>query len=342
MGDELLWDTFKYMCKKYKIDEAYKIITNLEDADLSNLSHYDVIVLGGGSLLLPGYIEILYKGHISGSKIFIWGTGYDWAEKDCIYSLEENDTPAYLYPDETEILLEDLIPSCSFCGVRGPLTYTLLKKSFINVDNVIVCGDACFALEPEPLENYMPIINLSDKDNIVAVNWGTSFNRIYGNNEESVEYNLAKVCNYLLDKGYTVYLYIMWSEDLEALMSLYKKITPNNNLIIDTNIYSGGQLLSILKRCVFSINLKLHGNILSATANIPFICLGYRFKCFDFAKSIDCENLIISTDSKNLYSNLIDTINYITNNYSIIKSSLKNHINYFKKKIEYPFSKNLF
>lgn len=337
-----MWEIFKGLCDKYKVSEKYEIINNYEDSDINNLKNYDVVVLGGGSLLVPGYIDMIYKSFISDAKVFVWGTGYDWANKDYITSLEEKDVPAYLYPDETELILQELVPKCEFFGVRGPLTYSLLEKSFVDINNLIISGDPGFALEEKPLEGHMPITRLNEDDKIVAINWGTSFNNIYGNNEEKIEDDLAKVCNYLMDNGYKVYLYIMWDQDLDSVMRLYKKITHHDNLIIDTNIYSGGQLLSLLKKCIFTINFKLHGNITSAAGNVPFVCLGYRFKCFDFVKSIGCDKLIIPTDSKDIYSDLINCINYINDNYDEIKNTMKSYIDDYKKKIELPFVKGLF
>ena len=342
IGDELMWDIFLDLCEKHGVSEKYKIVNNFEDSDLNNLPTYDVVVLGGGSLLLPGYIEILYRSFQSGSKIFIWGSGDVWAEKDYIVSLIEENTPAYLFPDDSEIILQEIIPNCEFVGVRGPLTYNLIKKSFVDISKLIISGDPGFALQEQPLVDYMPITTLDSADKIVAVNWGSSLNKIYGNDEDSVSDELAKVCNYLIDKGYKVYLYIMWEQDLKPFLDFYKKIKPSDNLIVDTNIYSGGQLMSLLKRCEFSINFKLHGNITSAVANSPFICLGYRFKCFDFVKSIDCDKLIVPTDSKKLYDDILDCINYINNNYDDIKNTIKHNIDSYKEKIEIPFRENLF
>lgn len=341
-GDELMWDIFKDLCDKYKVSDNYNILNNLQHGNLNDLSGYDVVVLGGGSLLLPGYIDMIYNGLNLGCKVFVWGSGYDWAEKEFVSSLIKTNTPSYLYPDETELILEELVPKCEFFGVRGPLTYSILEKSFIDISNLIISGDPGFALKEKPLEDYMPISSLNENDKIVALNWGTTYNRLYGEDEEKIEDDLAKICDYLIEKGYKVYLYLMWDEDMKSFMNLCKKIKPSNNLIVDRNVYSGGQVLSILKRCVFSINLKLHGNITSATANVPFICLGYRFKCFDFVKSIGCDKLIIPTDSNDIYSDLINKIDYVNENYDEIKLTMKTYIDDYKTKIELPFSKNLF
>lgn len=342
IGDELMWDIFIDMCDRYGVSQKYEIIPNSKDSNLNNLVNYDAVVLGGGSLLLPGYIEWLYTAYKAGAKIFIWGSGYDWAEKDYIQSLMNENTPAYLFPDDTEIMLEELIPNCEFVGVRGPLTYNLLKKSFLNPDDFIQSGDPGFALKEQPLESYMPITTINSNERIIGINWGSSFNNIYGRNEEHVSDELARVCNYLIDNGYTLYLYIMWDKDLNTFLEFYKKIKPSKNVIIDTNVYSGGQLLSVLKKCYFTINFKLHGNITSATANTPFICLGYRFKCFDMAKSLGCDNLIVSTDAKDIYSELIQCIKYLTENYDDVKTTLNKYVTEYKANVELPFSRDLF
>lgn len=58
-GDEVMWDIFK--------QEARRFISNELDVleacrqEYAHISAYDIIVLGGGSLLAPSYISLLSK-----------------------------------------------------------------------------------------------------------------------------------------------------------------------------------------------------------------------------------------------------------------------------------------
>ncbi|MGL4912709.1 MAG: hypothetical protein ACRC3Y_09795, partial [Romboutsia sp.] len=81
---------------------------------------------------------------------------------------------------------------------------------------------------------------------------------------------------------------------------------------------------------------------ISSVANVPFICLGYSFKCVDFVKSIGCDDLLIFTDEISSYQNLIDKINYINNNYNSIINIINNKIESYNFILEMPFKNNVF
>ncbi|MGL5507736.1 MAG: polysaccharide pyruvyl transferase family protein, partial [Paraclostridium sp.] len=277
-----------------------------------------------------------------GKKVMVWGSGYDWAEKDFIDLLESSESPPYLFSDSTEFKLNEISLNGQFFGVRGPLTYKLLEKSFIDMSNINISGDPCFLLKPKPMYEYTPILKITDDKPIVAINWGTCLNKIYGNNEHLIESTLTKVCKSLIASGYRLYIYVMWNEDIAPCTNLYNSIDDPRNVTLDTNLYCAGQILTLLEKCVFSINLKLHANIISSVARTPFICLGYRFKSMDFVKSINCEDLIVFTDDLNLKSSIEDKIDYISNNYDLITNKIDEEINKYNSFLEIPFVDNLF
>ncbi|MGL4797609.1 MAG: polysaccharide pyruvyl transferase family protein, partial [Paraclostridium sp.] len=224
----------------------------------------------------------------------------------------------------------------------GPLTYKLLANSFIDTTNVIMSGDPGFLLQPEELNKDVEILKFCKNDKVVGINWGTCMNRIYGKNEKYVEDNLVKVCKDLILKGYKLYLYTMWDSDIKHLKNLYNRINDNQNVILDTKLHPAGQMLNILKRCHFTINLKLHANIISSVANTPFICLGYRFKTIDFTKSINSEELLVLTDEKDIDYVIKDKIKYIENNYTYVKAKLKLELGKYNNSLESMFKEELY
>ncbi|MDQ1004181.1 polysaccharide pyruvyl transferase WcaK-like protein [Neobacillus niacini] len=73
-----------------------------------------------------------------------------------------------------------------------------------------------------------------------------------------------------------------------------------------------------MQKCTFTINLKLHANVLSAVAGIPFIALGYRFKTFDFAISIGLGDLVVPTDDSNIHRSILNLVDYIEEHQDIM------------------------
>lgn len=341
IGDELMWEIFNDLCTEYLDFSKYKIIPSKSGVDIKDTDPYDCIILGGGSLLLPGYIKILHQAMKKGKQILIWGTGYDWADKSFIKVIEDATIPNYLFDFKTEDLLYDIVNNANYVGVRGPLTYALLKSANVNINKVEISGDVGLLLKGKPIPSFSPILQWNKIDKIIAVNWGTSYNKIYGQNESILEDQLVSTCKTLIKQGYRIYMYVLWGQDKEPSKRLYNKINLPSSVILDTNVYVGGEIVSILKQCSLAINFKLHANILSTVAEIPFICFGYRFKCFDYMKSLDLNELIVATDSNTIEQNILEIMDYINSNPLMIQQKLTDYSNLYKKRLMTPFLNSL-
>jgi hypothetical protein len=77
LGDELMREIFKELCGEY-LGNKYKVTPSPPDIRLDDIEEYDTIVLGGGSILLPDYINWVHQAMEMDKKIVVWGSGYDW------------------------------------------------------------------------------------------------------------------------------------------------------------------------------------------------------------------------------------------------------------------------
>ncbi|WP_332694838.1 polysaccharide pyruvyl transferase family protein [Halalkalibacter lacteus] len=302
LGDELMWEIFREICKKEVDLTKVEIIPSNKRVDKNVFNGFDAVILGGGSLLVPNYIDLLYHAMKQHKKIIIWGSGVDWIEKPKLIKIQNNKRVAnHFFSPSVEEKLREIIKYASYVGVRGPLTYKVLSQMGVDMQKVEQSGDPGLLLKNNQ-NRSAPLINgWNSNENIIGVNWGTALNRIYGRNEQAVEKQLIKAINQLINQGYKIYIYNVWEEDVAVNKRLYQKLQHSNNVKWSPNLYHQDELLKLIKRFVFTINLKLHANVISACAGIPFIALGYRFKVFDFAKSIGLSKMVISTDS-----NMID------------------------------------
>ncbi|MFT4142498.1 MAG: polysaccharide pyruvyl transferase family protein [Bacillus sp. (in: firmicutes)] len=121
--------------------------------------------------------------------------------------------------------------------------------------------------EPGILLN--PPVTIRKKEKIVAINWGTTFNRLYGQDEAGIENELLQVSKKLIKLGYKILLYVVWGNGREASKRLYNKLDAPLNETYDSTLYSEKELIEKLASCRFSINFKLHANILSLAGNVP-------------------------------------------------------------------------
>lgn len=336
VGDEILFKCFEDLVKENFGDTA-TIDGGYFEEDFSDFKNYDVVCLGGGSVLLDGYISILYRALEAGKKVMVWGSGYDeLTSEGFIERLENLKIPAYVYSDITEERLDILLEKSVCFFVRGPITYKILKKSnLINEDKVVISGDPVFLMKKD--ENFKNPLDFSKADKVVGINLGTSFNKIYGKSEDNLNSELKKVIECLLKEGYKIYLYSLWNKDVDILIDFYNAFEDTSKIILDIESRTGEETLGILQHCVFTINFKLHGNVLSSVAEIPFICLAYRLKSYDFMKSLHCEELMVSTGEENIAEKILKKVKYIENNEIQIVEKIKSKIDEYRKTLNKTF-----
>lgn len=288
VGDDVLFELFKTMFYKYNQSKTtnvnidpYPIIQNYH----IDVSAYDLIVLGGGSLIhLEYWLKICERGMQENIPVVSWGTGFDYAYKPESYD-------SLIPPPYKQSWFLDLYEKFDYMSVRGPFTKKMLENLGVkrNIDEI---GDPALIYESEIFEDRLNA--KADKKHIL-VNWGTSYNNIFGKNELKLEQELVTVIQSLLTNGYKVTIYPIWIEDIPAVKRLSEKVNDDRCHVL-TEVYEAKLLQKMINSAYLTINMKLHANILSASGNRPFISLAYRGKCFDFARSVDCLEYTVGTD----------------------------------------------
>ncbi|MDN4523033.1 polysaccharide pyruvyl transferase family protein [Fictibacillus fluitans] len=308
LGDELLYHLFQDLSKKYLNEKQFKIIPSLPGVDIKKVEDYDIVVLGGGSLLLPGYIAVLKSALDLEKDVFIWGSGLDWIGEDQLKLMLEGKTPSFQqnFKDSDVELMVKTMSRIPMVGIRGPLTQKVMEMIGADPSNIEIIGDPGLLLKP-------PSVTLK-KERIVAINWGTTYNRLYGQNEQAVEDALVQIARKLIQSGYKIWLYVVWGSDRGASKRLFERINDPDHVTYDPTVYTEDQLMTKLSRCTFSINFKLHANMMSLTAKVPCIALGYRFKVFDLFQSLGLEEYVVSTGSELLLLDLYERVHLIEKN----------------------------
>lgn len=340
LGDELMYELFKEkvneMNGEFEIDVANYVERYLIHADITE---FDLIVLGGGSIFSgpshtvePYLIDFLYNAIQKDKKVMIWGTGIDSLSKQSIGKLDTEQHFQQSISNELISKIKYVFSNSDYVGVRGPLTYNFFKKHGIT-ENIHISGDSAFLMQlDEP----------KDKQKTIGINWGTTYNSLYGNNEKQVEEQLVSSINALIKLNYKIYLFVVWEPDIAPTEELFQKINNPEMVTLDKNLYSYKQIIPILNTFTFTINFKMHASYLSLAAQTPFIALGYRFKVYDFVKSIDMEKFIIPTDSTSIKKDILNLATDIVDSSFTIKHKMKQAKLHYTKKLMKPFEENLF
>lgn len=332
LGDEWMRAMFEQLAKLHLSPEEYQVIPSVPGVDIKDVTKYDTIVMGGGSLLIPGYLDILHDAVRQEKRILIWGSGHDRLHPLSFGSHAPPESEGFC------LKMKEVVDHAAYCGVRGPWTIEYMRQMGVAMDRVTLSGDPAMLSSP-------PAADSDDEqtgERWIGINWGTSYNRIYGKDEAYVEDQLASAARFLIEEGYKIYVYPVWGPDREACKRLCNKIGASDKVVYDAGVHSYEKYLQLMKRFDLTINFKLHANVLSAAADVPFICLGYRFKSFDFAHSIGLPQLAISTDAAQLAERIRDTAAYALANKRSIIEQIGSHRQAVTASLEKPFLERLF
>jgi Uncharacterized conserved protein len=311
LGDEWMWEMFKTMAEAHLKEERYQVIPSLPQVEWKKVSEYDTVVLGGGSLIVPGYVDLVHEALELGKNIVIWGSGHDRLHKWASLPDGQLRPEAAAESAAYRLKLKEIMEHGAYCGVRGPWTKDYIESLGALPNHIAISGDSAMlmnALKPISAPALQTAANIQRQYRTIGINWGTSYNRIYGGNEERVEDALAETGRALLALGYRLHLYSLWGPDKEALARLYNKLGQDERVSFDPKVYPAADYVQLLTGFEATINFKLHANLLSAAANVPFVCIGYRFKSFDLMHGLDLTDWIAASDDPQLAQKLTEKV----------------------------------
>ncbi|WP_130858691.1 polysaccharide pyruvyl transferase family protein [Gracilibacillus phocaeensis] len=334
LGDDLLWHAFQTLQEKYLAPEKMTVVPAFPTVNINQLEPYDTIVLGGGSLIAPSYISVLYKAVKQGKNIIIWGSGIDRITETQLDQLRkgENIPSISRFRGEEVPMLKEVLHAATFAGVRGPYTKKVLE-TLTGIETIPVIGDPGVLLQ---VENPKKLHSKT-----IGINWGTTNNQLYGGNEKALEDQLVLVSQQLIAAGYQIFIYAVWDQDFAACRRLQKKIDREDAVFFEKKRYSEQELMSELSGCQLTINFKLHPNLLSFAAGTPAIALGYRFKVFDMYASFGLENLVLSTANANIAQDLIPLVTKVTQRRETYIKTYQDKQAYYQPKIEQVFKEKM-
>lgn len=330
LGDDLMWNSFYSLVKKYFTSKPITVIPSFPSVNIQELEPYDTVVLGGGSLISPAYIQLLHKAIKMKKKVVIWGSGIDRIPETVLQAIQQGKKTSAIQRFKGEEIrqLREVLLKADFVGVRGPYTKKVLEV-LTGVETVPIIGD------PGLLLTHSTIGAKTKKQ--IGINWGTTGNNLYGTNEKRLEKDLVQAAKKLIAKGYQIFIYAVWDKDFPSCWRLYKQIDDSENVIFEEKLYTEEELMKKLSNCLLTINFKLHPNLLSLSAGVPAIALGYRFKVFDLFSSLDLEHLVLSTSEEQIDEKIAQFVDTVIHEEENIKETYQGKQDVYQPLIEKAF-----
>lgn len=330
VGDEVLFEVFKtlfylsidrnktqceFRIDGYQENQHYKI----------DISAYDLVVLGGGSIFqFISYLNLCKNAQFLEIPTVSFGTGMDGLFAGNSAAFDANSFLNHQDPHLISILFQ-VASNMKLLSVRGPFTKAVLCSTGIEETQIDVVSDPALFYD----ENRRAVP--SGESNRVLVNWGTSFNHVLGKNEERVERELAIAIRSLIERGFDVTVYPVWWRDVECVIRLADRVDHAKCKPINV-VYDAHGLASFLANSAFTVNFKLHANIMAAAVGVPFISLAYRGKCFEFAETLHCNDLAIGTDKASARA-ILEKIQHLEVNRGAIEKQIEHDKQFYRSKI---------
>lgn len=327
-GDDLCYDLFvqnmtaKATSQGKDLEIKALFPANFNEYSLVRLNP-DLVVLGAGSLFEPVYLKPLILAQQHAIPTAIWGSGYD-------SMLPSPIDPTLIDPDSA-FMIRQVVQNADIIGVRGPYTMEMLSAIGADHPELHISGDPGLLLKEQESEVGLEDLVVFEKP-LLTVNWGTAANKVLGGDEGKVAQDLVEVLSKLTDE-YTIAIYPVWPKDINACQKLHALIENRKTVYCLKRVPTVAELIDLYKRSKLTINMKLHANVFSAALNVPFVCLAYRMKGWDFARSLNWADFTISFSEGNRVEKIGVAFQSLSNDYAVQKARLAEQTNDYKTRL---------
>jgi hypothetical protein len=274
LGEHNLGDEVLYVAAQRLLGRRTGLVTaldreaeaRLEAHGLTGPAFFDGVIVGGGTLISPSWLQRIESLASLGCPTWTLGTGVGSCG-----TFEPNDVSLEGWPD--------LLHRMAGVSVRGPLSRAKLRA--LGFHDARVVGDlACEMTLPRPLPvGSQPSIMLN----------------IAGATDDLQLATLRTVTEQLraiMAAGTEIVPVAMSPSDLlptRRILEASGAVSPH--IYLPTTFDDFSRLVGV---CRFGIAVRLHATILAACVGVPTVMLGYRDKCLDFMSSVGREELYVS------------------------------------------------
>ena len=295
--------------KDIKIDQNPYFFSSMTDDDVMISTGGDMMCYGDNTPSVSSNEYVTTKGY----KSVLWGCS--------------------MGPNNLTKIKKETLKKFSLIYARESLSYEFFKS--LGLKNVVCLPDPAFVLSP--IEVELP--DCFKKGDIIGLNLTNYTVGAFDLNTPFGE-EVRKFMRHIIDttnKHVLLIPHVFWNEQddriiAENVFSEYNDFQDRIS-VLDGNRYNYQELRYIISNCYCFIGGRTHAVISAYSTCTPAIALGYSIKSKGIAKDLSLSERLVVDCTKNITSGcLIDSFNYLVDNYDEIKTNLMNKIPEYVKR----------
>lgn len=305
-----------YKIFKNKVTEKWRLLYPYRPF-LKLIGKEDIMISTGGDMMCYKDNEVIYTNnelHEKGIKTILWGCSMG----------KENLTP----------MKKDTLFKFSLIYARESLSYEFFKS--LGLENVCLCPDPAFILEPEVCELPKYLYN-GDVIGINISNYtagGMNLNGRFGN-------EIKKTISFILENTkFNILLipHVTWNfgkenqDDREMAKIIRHQFYETERIhILNIDNMNYCQIRYAISKCRFFIGSRTHSVISAYSVCVPTIALGYSIKSRGIAKDLRLDRRLVVNSKDFTEGELLSSFKYMIANENSIRNTLTSRMPEYKK-----------
>jgi len=265
--------------RRHKVERAIPVRALSRDEILPEIKRLDLFILGGGGILFDGevkqYLREVILAHESGIPVMVYGVG-----------------AGPLRDPANQEMVRTAFAKAAIITVRERGAKRILEE--VGVDReILLTADPALLINPAPLTSEtLRYEGLTGKARLIGMSVREPGPAAPDMNVDSYHSLLANAADYLVDRFDADIVFIPMERnvlDMQHSHAIISKMLWPQRATVLKNVYTAGQLLSIMKHLVFAVGMRLHFLIFAAIQEVPFVALPYASKVEGFLEELHIE-----------------------------------------------------
>jgi len=265
--------------RRHQVERAIPVRKLSRGEILPEIERLDLFVLGGGGILFDGevkqYLREVQLAHEKHIPVMTYAIG-----------------AGPLRDPNNQQLVKDSLDRAALITVRERSARKVLEDAGVTRD-IVVTADPALLLAPEPLpEEALKYEGLEGRDRLIGISVREPGLAAPDINQDSYHALLANASDYMVDR-YNAHVVFVPMErqvlDMQHSHAVISQMLQPQKAVVLHGSYSSGEMLTLMKRFMFAVGMRLHFLIFAALQGVPFVSLPYASKVFGFLEDLKIE-----------------------------------------------------